>query len=192
MNPPTKRGKGTSSVWLTPSLPHLSFLHARHQICTPVLYPLHPRLPYHDPTSIDCSTALLPYFYGFTPLPHPPSVSLRPPSPPSTSHITVVDAREGVRDASLPYRERVTFAGAQEVQEAHRCQAFARAGIASHPRISGRGGGGYSPSGAEIRIADMRFSTKYCIRVSYESKRKGERDRERERDSRGKCSASRS
>ncbi|KAL0107095.1 hypothetical protein PUN28_015558 [Cardiocondyla obscurior] len=39
-------------------------------------------LPYHDPTSIDCSTALLPYFYGFTPptLGRPPPVPFRSPS----------------------------------------------------------------------------------------------------------------
>lgn len=31
-------------------------------------------IPHHDPTSIDCSTALLPYFYDFTS--SPPSLSL--------------------------------------------------------------------------------------------------------------------
>jgi len=56
-------------------LPPCLTAHMRHQICTPVLslpvpFP-HQQLPYHDPTFIDCSTALLPYFYGFTP-PRPP------------------------------------------------------------------------------------------------------------------------
>lgn len=144
----------------TLSSTHLSFLHARHQICTPVLYPFFsvPRPPYHDPTSIDCSTALLPYFYGFTPLPfrsHPAAILL------PTSRITAVDAR-AMRDVSLPYGERVAFAGAQEMQEAHCCQASCSVG---------RGGGRESPEswrrgpwGVEIRIADMRLAPNATVR----------------------------
>lgn len=40
---------------------------------------LMPPIPHHDPASIDCSTALLPYFYDFTPaspLTLSPSLSL--------------------------------------------------------------------------------------------------------------------
>lgn len=37
---------------------------------------LMPPIPHHDPASIDCSTALLPYFYDFTSPPPPLSLSL--------------------------------------------------------------------------------------------------------------------
>ena len=39
-----------------------------------------PPIPHHDPASIDCSTALLPYFYDFaSPPPSPVSLFLSPP-----------------------------------------------------------------------------------------------------------------
>lgn len=74
---------------------------------SPPYIPLH---PYHDPTSIDCSTALLPYFYGFT-----PPLAIHPlyfPSTSSTSRITAIDAGDVERSfiAGVLY-ETATLSG---------------------------------------------------------------------------------
>lgn len=167
-----EREKGISSFGTTPASPsHLSSLHARHQICTPVLYPPPSLLPpLACPTMIQPLLIALPHYCPtFMALPHyhpvrPPAPSPAGRHPPAdvTYHVRrcAGETRQG-RVVSPLRRERVALAGAQEAQEAHRCQASARVpreskGARVTPNL-GSGGGECGPSGAEIRYCRHAF-----------------------------------